>query len=595
MSSVFLNFTVLTEYNFTKWIKFMNKSFSRRFLNKSKFSIIGASLIALMIQNPVYADSGSSQGQYAAVVQSGNGVAVATLKDGLLQGYISNGIYTYKGVQYATAERFMPPRKVAPWDGVKMAVNYGSVAPQLTDKANDIFPPHWYWPHWEARNLAQGEDCQNLNIWTPALNDNKKRPVMVWLHGGGFFMGSASAEDVYDGENLSRRGNVVVVSVNHRLNSLGFLDLSAYGDKYRDSGNAGMLDIVAALEWIHENIEKFGGDPDNVTVFGQSGGGSKVATLMAMPKAKGLFHKAIIQSGAIELMGMSVPRQESIRKVAAQTLKNLKLSAKNVDKLATLSYDQLSSAANAAFAQVSQELGPQVLYPNVGWGPVLDGRNVIQDPVLGGVSEMSRQIPVLNGTVANEWTTIDQWPNMAVAQYDNKNNWSDEEVAKRLQAKYGKDTDRVVEAFKKAYPDKPVANALYVDTWMRTRALKVANTISKQPGAPVYNYVFTWETPVMGGFGMAYHCSEIPFVFNNINLSAQATGTSKEAYKLAETISDVWVSFARDGKPSSANLPEWKPFTQEHGYTMVLDNKSELRDNHDKELMSILMPDYNFQ
>lgn len=517
-------------------------------------------------------------------------VAVVQTRAGKLQGYIHKGIYNYKGVQYAQAERFMPPRPVDSWSGIKTAMTYGKVAPQLIDEKNDIFPPHWYSPHWEPRNYPQSDDCQNLNIWTPNIHDGKKRPVMVWLHGGGYFMGSAQVEDVYDGENLSRKGDVVVVSINHRLNSIGFLDLSAYNEKY--SANNGILDIVAALQWIQDNIENFGGDKNNVTLFGQSGGGAKILSLTAMPATKGLFHKAIVQSGANETMGMSLPTQDVSRRVAELTLQNLNLSAAEVSKLETMPYEQLSAAANQAFLQASKEFGADKVYQgDNGWSPIIDGVNVVQNPVIDGFSAQANNIPLLIGTAFNEWTTIDQWATMVNSQNDNKNNWSNAQVEQKLREKYGANAESIKAAFKEAYPDKPLANALYPDSWLRTRALKTARIKSEQ-AAPVYNYVFAWETPVMGGFAMAYHCAEIPFVFNNIELSAEATGATKAAYKLADTISQAWINFARTGNPNAKGLPNWTPFTRESGATMILDNQSAMRYHHDEKLMKLLAPDY---
>ena len=189
-----------------------------------------ALLLAVMLAVPAYSE-----------ILSGPGVAVVQVEGGTLQGYIRNGIYTYHGVPYAYAERFMPPVKFPEWEGIRMAVTYGAVSPQGTSQAEDAFPGHWYWPHWEPRNYAQSEHCQNLNVWTPGLDGNK-RPVMVWLHGGAYSGGASAGEDVYDGENLARTGDVVVVSVNHRLNVLGFLDLSAYGEEYKYSGNLGIMD-----------------------------------------------------------------------------------------------------------------------------------------------------------------------------------------------------------------------------------------------------------------------------------------------------------------------------------------------------------------
>ncbi|MBQ6976975.1 MAG: carboxylesterase/lipase family protein [Selenomonadaceae bacterium] len=517
-------------------------------------------------------------------------VAVVNTKAGKLQGYIHNGIYTYKGVQYAQAERFMPPQKVDSWSGIKMAITYGKVALQLTDEQNDIFPPHWYFPHWEPRNLAQSDNCQNLNIWTPAL-DAKKRPVMIWLHGGGFSAGSASVEDVYNGENLSRKGDVVVISVNHRLNSMGFLDLSAYGEKYKSSGNVGMLDIVTALEWVHDNIENFGGDPNNVTVFGQSGGGAKVLTLTAMPAAKGLFHKAIVQSGAIETMGMTLPTQKNSRRVAEVILEKLNLSPEDVDKLQTIPYEKFVKVANSSYNQVAKEFGDEMYQGDLGWTPIIDGVNILQNPVVGGFSAQADNIPLLIGTVANEWTTIDLMSKMEKSQTDNKSNWTAAQIEQKFIEKYGENSEAIKAAFSEAYPNKPIANALYVDSWQRTRAVKTAKIKSDQ-AAPVYNYIFAWETPIMGGFAMAYHCAEIPFVFNNIELSAEATGATKEAYALADKISQTWINFARTGNPNAKGLPNWMPYTRENGATMIFDNKSEMRYRHDEKLMKLLAPDY---
>ncbi len=554
-------------------------------------ALLAASMFT--VSTPAIAAAPRAASNYTGEILSGPGIAVAETKAGALQGYVHSGIYNYKGVAYAEAKRFEEPRPVTPWTGIKTAMNYAAVAPQFTDQENDIFPPHWYWPHWEPRNLRQSDDCQNLNIWTPGIRDRKKRPVMVWLHGGGFSAGSASVEDVYDGENLSRKGDIVVVSVNHRLNSLGFLDLSAYGEKFKNSGNAGMLDIVAALRWIRENIENFGGDPDNVTLFGQSGGGAKILTLMAMPAAQGLFHKAIEESGAIEHMGMTLPDQEITRRVAELTLKELGLTPADIEKLQSMPYVQLATAANKAYLKAGEEFGPDRMYIGLGWGPVVDG-NILPDNPVGdkGFRPQAKEIPLLIGTVANEWMTIDQWRTMATSQTDNKNNWDKNEVQKRLQSRFGTNTGAILQEFRKAYPDKPDADALYVDSWLRTRAIKTANLKTDQQGAPVYSYVFTWETPVMGGFGMAYHCSELPFIFNNIALSGQATGATKEAYALADKMSQAWINFARNGNPNAKGLPQWPAYTRENGATMIFDNKPEVRFHHDEGLMRLLAPEY---
>ena len=518
------------------------------------------------------------------------GVAVAQTTQGKVQGYVRNGIYTYHGIPYAEAERFMPPVKAKPWEGVRMALTLGPVSPQSTAREDDIFPPHWHWPHWEPRNTPQGEDCQNLNVWTPGLDD-KKRPVMVWLHGGGFFAGASLVEDVYDGENLSRTGDVVVVSVNHRLNVLGFLDLSAYGEGYKRSGNLGILDIVAALEWVKGNIAAFGGDPDNVTLFGQSGGGAKILTLMGTPAARGLFHKAIEQSGAVEMMGMTLPDQMVSRRVAELTLKELNIAPADVANLKDVPYPALLAAGNRALAQTAKEQG----LPSLSWAPVMDGETIPAHPVEGGFpTGGAKDVPLMIGSVLNEWMTAPLMAEMATAQSDNKNAWSEGQAKAKLTERYGDKAEAITKAFLNAYPHKKPADVIYVDAWLRPRAVRTANLKADQGGAPVYAYVFTWETPLLGGFAMAYHCAEIPFVFNNIALSEMATGGGRAAQALAEKMSRAWVSFARTGNPNHNGVPEWSAYDRNGGASMIFDDEPTVVHHHDRELMLLLLPGYRY-
>ena len=526
-------------------------------------------------------------GSAFAEILAGPGIAVVDTEAGKLQGYVRDGIFTYHGVPYAQAERFMPPTKVPAWEGIRLALTYGTMSPQDTSREGDIFPPHYFWPHWEPRILAQSYNCQNLNIWTPALDD-AKRPVMVWLHGGGHMMGAATVEDVYDGENLSRKGDVVVVSVNHRLNVEGFLDLSAYGGKYKDSFNQSTRDIVAALEWIHSNIANFGGDPNNVTVFGQSGGGAKTLVLMGTPSAKGLFHKAIVQSGGTEGSGMTLTDKSTSQYVTEITLKNLGISPEEVDKIRDVPYAELAAASNKALAQVAEErniinaLGRRSLM----WCPVVDGEFIPENPADKKFVDAAKDIPLMVGSVLNEWVSMPLLANMAVTQSDNKNVWDDAKVDAMLREKYGDKSEAVASAFLKAYPYKKKADALYVDTWLRSRAKKVAALKADQKGAPVFTYVFTWETPIMGGYALAYHCSELPFVFNNIALSEMATGGGEKAKALADKMSQAWIDFARTGNPG------WEAYTRENGATMLFDDELVLTHHHDDELIGILVPDY---
>ena len=470
---------------------------------------------------------------------------------GLVQGSNENGIYRYLGVPYAqAAERFVPAEDVTPWDGVLMADSYGAVSPQGSISGVGG----------SGDQSGTDNNCQNLNIWTPGVNDGQSRPVMVWLHGGGFSTGSAN-EAGYDGENLSREGDVVVVSVNHRLNTFGFLDLSAYGDKYRYSANVGMMDIVDALEWIQNNIAAFGGDPDNVTVFGQSGGGAKVLALMSSPYAEGLFDKGIVQSGATETMGVVFNSQEASSALTENILDILGITADNIEDIQTVPVDELQSAA----AQALQETGQELQLPaalgggySMDWEPVVDGDFLPTDPVTeDSFAEAGRDIPLLIGSNLNEWSGF-------------------------FDADPIEETPELQAALRAAYPNKPGLTADQVDAaTIRLPLLKIMSHKADQGGAPVYAYMFT--------YGNSYHTAEIPYVFNN--LGADATAEQRE---LADQMSMVWINFARNGIPSADGLPEWEPYTREGGATMILDTEPELVYHHDQALMELLAPGYTY-
>ncbi|HEY1871283.1 MAG TPA: carboxylesterase family protein, partial [Chitinophagaceae bacterium] len=311
----------------------------------------------------------------SAQLQTGANVAITNTEYGQVRGYIHNGVYTYKGIPYAQAKRFEAPQKPTSWQSIRSSMTYGPVAPltdpttTVQDESEFVYNHDWGYT---------SEDCLRMNIWTKGLADGKKRPVMFWIHGGGYTAGSSEELPSYDGENLSKKGDVVVVSINHRLNILGFLDLSAYGDKYKHSANVSMLDIVAALQWVKDNIANFGGDPNNVTIFGQSGGGGKVNTLMAMPSAKGLFQKAINESGAFksDMVDKTVTQQ-----VAAEVLNALNLQPNQVDSLQTIPYAQLSAAGKKALKVVGDKLKAQgkqtgLLGFGLSWGPSLDSEDI---------------------------------------------------------------------------------------------------------------------------------------------------------------------------------------------------------------------------
>lgn len=460
---------------------------------------------------------------------------------GLVRGAQQNGVLCYLGVPYAqAAERFVPAGEVEPWEGVRLMDSYGDISPQgsLFGMGSNEDQP------------GTDNNCQNLNIWTPGA-DGEKRPVMVWLHGGGFSTGSGN-EAGYDGANLSRSGDVVVVTVNHRLNLFGHLDLSAYGEKYQYSGNVGVMDIIAALEWVRDNIEAFGGDPDNVTVFGQSGGGAKVLALMTSPYAEGLFHKGIVQSGATETMGVTFTSKEASASLTERILDSLGITADNIKDIQSVSAARLQEAATRALQETGEEYQiPAALGEgyNMEWGPVVEGDFLPTNPVTDdSFAAAGADIPLLIGSTLNEWNFF---PGQGAQS-----------------------TPEIDAAIRAAYPNKSELTVGQVDTLIRLPMLKIMSHKADQGGADVYAYIFARDN--------SFHGAEIPFVFRNID------------DPLAEQVSQVWVNFARNGVPSAEGMPEWESYTRDSGATMLLDDEPELVHHHDKELMELLAPDYEY-
>lgn len=522
----------------------------------------------------------TSHGQKLPLI-TGRDVAVASTESGKVRGYIHNGIYTYKGIPYAQAERFMPPVKPVPWQDVRSSMTYGPVCPlidpttSVNDESEFVFNHNWGYAN---------EDCLRLNIWTPAIAETGKnagkRPVMVWLHGGGHTAGSSQELPSYDGENLAKTGDVVLVSINHRLNVLGFLDLSSYGEKYKSSPNVGMMDIVTALEWVKANISNFGGDPANVTIFGQSGGGGKVNTLMNAPSAKGLFHKAIIQSGGL---GLKFHEKEVTAKVAAGVLKELNLQPAQIDSLQRVPFHVLAAAAKKSLAKVNEELKAQGKVTGrfgLNWGPIHDGSFLPYQPTDAQAKSLGADIPVMIGSTKNEF--------MASLFIPALRSGSSEAVQNHLKQLLGDKTDAYIKAVKKAYPgDTKTTDLVDVDDMFRRSALKMAELRTSASRAPVYMYLFTWQSPVMDGAYKSFHCMEIPFVFNNIHRCEEMTGGGKDAYALADIVSKAWVGFARTGNPNHKGLPTWQKYTPENGATMIFDNQCVEKYHHDKEILAI--------
>ncbi|GAB3714153.1 carboxylesterase/lipase family protein [Spirosoma flavus] len=519
---------------------------------------------------------GQNQKAPTTSLVTGKDVAVVSTESGKVRGYIHNTIYTFKGIPYAKAERFMAPTKPDSWTGVRSSMSYGPVCPlmdpttSVMDESEFVFHHDWGYPN---------EDCLRLNIWSSGVSDSKKRPVMVWLHGGGHVAGSSQELPSYDGENISKKGDVVLVSINHRLNILGFLDLSAYGEKYKASSNTSIMDMVAALQWVKTNIANFGGDPNNVTIFGQSGGGGKVNTLLYTPSAKGLFQKAIIQSGGL---GLSFHEPALTKRVGAAVLDELGIKADQVDEIQKVPFGRLAAAGKKAVLKVQEQVkaeGKQTGVFGLMWGPTLDGNLLPYQPTDPTAQSISSTIPLLIGSTKNEF--------MASLRLPDSNALTMDEAKSMLQKQYGDKTDAFIAALKKAYPnDTKPSDLLDVDGMFRRSAIKMAD-VKATSSAPVYMYLFTYQSPVLDGRYKAMHCTEIPFAFNNVARCEEMTGGTKAAYELADKVSQAWVSFARTGNPNHKGLPNWQRYTPANGATMLLDNQCVEKYHHDKEALAI--------
>ncbi|MCC8425362.1 carboxylesterase/lipase family protein [Mucilaginibacter sp. UR6-11] len=502
------------------------------------------------------------------------GNAVANTKHGKVRGYTRNNILTFKGIPYGAptggANRFMPPQKPKKWKDTRDCLVYGPICPQKPDMG---WLQQEYGFLYQWIDGMQDEDCLRLNVWTPAL-DGKKRPVMFWIHGGGFASGSSQEHPSYDGENLTRLGDVIVVSVNHRLNIHGFLDLSDYGSQYAASGNVGMLDIVAALEWVRDNIANFGGDKNNVTIFGQSGGGSKVITLMAMPSAKGLFHRAISQSNSIVQMSTHAYATQ----FTAIVLADLNITKENLADLQQVKPARLQEALAVAEKKMGGTVPADV--GRAGLQPVVDGKILPTHPFDPIAPAMTANVPFMVGTTRNE------------ASYSINNapleNLDDKGLITRLAEKYKTKADYIYQTLRKAHPDdKPIELLSYVSA-QNPMAYLQASRKAAQNAAPAYLYLFAWHTPQLDGRPRSFHCSEIPFAFANTDVTENYTGASEEARKLGDKVAKAWINFARHGNPNHDGLPEWPAFTDTNGAMMVFNNTCEVQNDPDGESRKML-------
>jgi para-nitrobenzyl esterase len=481
---------------------------------------------------------------------------VVQTTNGRVQGGVNGGVQVFKGIPYggstAGRNRFRPPTRPEPWSGVRTATRYGPRAPQPAENPSSAAP--------------QGEDCLVLNVWTPELGSDSKRPVMIWLHGGGFQSGSGDSP-VTDGTNLAKVGNVVVVSLNHRLNALGFLYLGEFDKEFAFSGNVGMLDLIAAFHWVQENIAAFGGDPGNVTIFGESGGAGKVSALMGMPSAKGLFHRAICESGA---MPRNMPVGTAID-IASQFLEAVGVKQSEVSRLQEVPAERLISA----YSQITPY--PFSANAHMMWQPVVDGRTLPAQPFDTIAPSCSAAVPMLIGTNKSELSLF-----FAPDKLTSSNLQSEVMETIRLS---DKDSTQIIGAFQRTRPsDSPydLFIAICSDAIFRNPSIAVAELKARQSVAPAYMYLLEWDTNARGGYLHSPHSLDLPLVFRNLD-EKMLTGSDDRRFELSDKMSKAWVAFAHSGNPNHSSLPGWDAYSEDQRATMIFDNDCKLVDDPRRE------------
>jgi para-nitrobenzyl esterase len=477
--------------------------------------------------------------------------------DGRLRGIEDRSVGIFKGIPYAAPplgeRRFRPPVPVEKWTGVRDALSFGKQAIQ----SENVFgmPPELVPMVPLYGGEPFDEDCLTLNVWTSGTS-GASRPVLLWCHGGAFLTGSGSSS-WYDGSNLCRLDDVVVVSFNHRLGALGYLHVEDIADSFEGSGTAGIRDIVAVLEWVKTNIARFGGDSGNVTIFGESGGGAKVSVLMALPSAKGLFHKAIIQSGP----AVQMANREDGTRTARQFLAEVGLDENSAAELRKLPVDRIVAAQNAVQATVARTSFAD--RRRFGFNPVIDGAFFPGGPFAPAAPETSAGVPLMIGSNREEMNLfLGHLPWVVAATFDN--------LPDTMKPYLGARTDEVIAAYRKLRPAADAAEialAVVGELGVRGLSLTIAERKIAQKMADVFVYLFTWKTPVLGGRLGACHTLEIPFVFDNAE-SATLTGDDPARLPLGKTMAKTWLAFARTGNPG------WPAYSTAERPTMVFDTVS---------------------
>ncbi len=488
---------------------------------------------------------------------------IAEITSGKIRGAIDHGVCAFKGIPYGRAPkgalRWRPPMPPEPWAGIRDALEYGPRAMQTENTFGAA--PEVFELYSGNSTLPMDENCLVLNLWTPALDD-RRRPVMLWLHGGAFISGWGSTP-WSEGVSLARKQNVVVVTINHRLGALGFLHLEDLcGEEFAGAGLTGMFDIIAALRWVRENIAAFGGDPGNVTVFGESGGGAKISVLMAMPAAQGLFHRAIIQSGP----AVQMASREEAGRTAKQLLDELGLAPARAGALRSLPADRILVAQGKVLAGISRMSFTQ--RRRIGFNPVVDGRHFPAGPFEPVAPRISASVPLMIGTNQDEMRLF-------FAGHPWFEQLDDAAMRERLRQFVGERADEIAAAYRRARPEdspRKLFSAIASDAGMRIPSLIMAERKIALNAAPVFVYLFTWRTPVLGGILGSAHTLEIPFVFDLVD-SSRLTGDSPARYELADKLSRTWAAFARTGNPNHDAIPEWPPYSIAERPTMIFDER----------------------
>ncbi len=511
---------------------------------------------------------------------------------GKVRGFRRNGVYVFKGVPYGAstsgANRFMLAKEPEPWTGIRNALAYGRICPQedsahfntdgknLANADEDAFLLHRGCAIW-----VPGEDCLRVNVWTPEINGAGKRPVMVYMHGGGFSGGCGHDLLSYEGESLARNHDVVLVNHNHRLNVYGYLNLEPFGgDEFASSANIGMLDLVAVLEWVRTHIGRFGGDPNNVTIFGQSGGGGKVAALMAMPAAKGLFHRAIIQSGPF----VRALSPDYSQQVAEMLLTELGLQKSQVRELQKIPVDRLSGAAAEAIRKTPRpQTAHRDSFGESGWGPTVEGRSLPIHPFDPGAPAISADVPLITGTNLNE--------SVSGLDHPGADAMTPVEMNRQVHEMYGSDAETIIAAYKQDYPNATPFGLYATIATARWRIPAFTQAAKKAAlgGAPAYSYIYSWRTPALDNRPGSFHACEIPFAFDNAEICDHYSAGDPAAFVLSKQMSTAWVSFARTGNPNHSGLPHWSSYTQETRATMYFDAPCVASNNPEGKGLEIIM------